>query len=117
MAKGPGADLKKMKALLGKCRAELERIIETGEETHQGEIDQGAMGRLSRMDAMQVQAMDAETERRRATELHRIDDALARIENKEYGWCVTCGEEIAPKRLENDPAVAQCVDCVGKSGG
>ncbi len=117
MVKDPGAAVNKFKALLIERRAEIERIIETGEGTHQGEIDRGAMGRLSRMDAMQVQAMDAETERRRAAEIHRVDAALVRIEEGEFGVCLTCGEEIAIKRLENDPAVAQCVDCVGKSGG
>ncbi|MHA1109305.1 MAG: TraR/DksA family transcriptional regulator [Alphaproteobacteria bacterium] len=117
MVEDPGAALKKFKALLIERRAEVERIIETGEVTHQGEIDRGAMGRLSRMDAMQVQAMDAETERRRTAELHRIDVALSRIEDGEFGACATCGEEIAVKRLENDPAVTQCVGCAGKSGG
>lgn len=117
MADGPNGRSKKGKALLIERRAEIERIIVTGGETHQGVIDSGAMGRLSRMDAMQVQAMDAETERRREAELGRIDKALARIDDGEYGWCVTCGNEIAIKRLENDPAAAQCIGCAGKIGG
>lgn len=117
MAKGPGVDVNKLKALLNERRAEIERIIETGEETRQGEVDEGALGRLSRMDAMQVQAMETETARRRGVELHRVDAALERLDEGEYGWCVTCGDKIPIKRLENDPAVAQCVDCAGKSGG
>lgn len=117
MTDGPGVEANRMKALLNERRAEMERIIETGEETRQGEVEEGALGRLSRMDAIQVQAMEAETARRREAELHRIDVALERIDEGEYGWCVTCGDEIPLKRLENDPAVAQCVGCAGKLRG
>ena len=76
------------------------------------ELDQQSVGRLSRIDAMQVQAMAMASERRRAARLRQIDAALARIEEDEFGFCIICGEEIAPKRLAHDPAAATCVDCV-----
>ena len=117
MTEGPGVNSNRMKVRLDQRRAEMERIIVTGEETRQGEVEEGALGRLSRMDAIQVQAMEAETARRREAELHRIDVALERITEGEYGWCVTCGDAIPVKRLENDPAVAQCVGCAGKMRG
>jgi DnaK suppressor protein len=63
------------------------------------------------MDDLQRQAMSRETERRRRDELARIDAALKRIEQGEYGYCVTCGVEIQAKRLEFDPAAANCIDC------
>lgn len=75
------------------------------------ELDQTSVGRLSRMDAIQQQAMALATERRRATALAHINAALARIEMGEYGWCTQCGEAIAPGRLKLDPAVARCVGC------
>ncbi|MGI9407307.1 MAG: TraR/DksA family transcriptional regulator [Hyphomicrobiaceae bacterium] len=74
-------------------------------------LDQQSVGRLSRMDAMQQQAMAEATERQRAGELLRIEAALARLEDGEYGYCERCGEEIPDKRLEIDPSVATCVDC------
>ena len=43
-------------------------------------LDQTSVGRLSRMDAMQQQAMALATEWRRAVVLARIDAALVRIE-------------------------------------
>ena len=52
-----------------------------------------------------------ETERRRHLELQRIDSALARVAEGDYGFCVNCGEEIAARRLELDPAVPICIDC------
>ncbi|WP_404380025.1 TraR/DksA family transcriptional regulator [Caenispirillum salinarum] len=75
------------------------------------ELDQQSVGRLSRMDALQGQAMALETERRRGIELARIDAALARMDEGEYGYCVSCGEEIGVKRLDLDPAVPTCIDC------
>ena len=75
------------------------------------ELDQQSVGRLSRMDAMQVQAMALATSRRRAAQLKRILAASRRLEEGDFGYCMGCGEEIAAKRLELDPAVALCVDC------
>lgn len=76
-------------------------------------LDQQSVGRLSRMDAMQQQAMAQATERQRASELSRIDAALTRLDEGEYGYCIECGEEIAEKRLEIDPAVTHCINCAG----
>ncbi|MCW8916333.1 MAG: TraR/DksA C4-type zinc finger protein [Magnetovibrio sp.] len=78
-------------------------------------LDQTSVGRLSRMDALQNQAIQVETERRREVELSRIDAALRRLDEDEYGYCVSCGEEIQSKRLDMDPATPVCVDCAHKA--
>ena len=75
------------------------------------ELDPSRVGRLSRMDALQGQAMALEIARRRANQVQGIDAALARIDEGAYGSCVTCGEDIAAKRLDLDPAAAVCIDC------
>ena len=75
------------------------------------ELDQTSVGRLSRMDAMQQQAMASAQSRRRAGRLKAIELALKRMDEDEYGWCQDCGEAIAEGRLELDPCVARCVDC------
>lgn len=77
------------------------------------ELQQDSVGRLSRMDAMQQQAMAQAQERRRHAEKSRIAAALQRLDEGEWGWCVACGEEIAEKRLRHDPSVATCVNCAG----
>ncbi len=74
-------------------------------------LDQQSVGRLSRMDAMQGQAMAQATERRRQDEIRRIDAALVRLDEGEYGYCITCGDDIDPKRLAFDPSVDVCIDC------
>ena len=96
-------------ALLG-MRKELRDMMENGgENTAPVELDQTQQGRLSRMDAMQQQAMAGETQRRRHVRLVQIDAALARLDHGEYGYCVTCGEEINADRLALDPAIALCL--------
>src|SRR6266446_6484852 len=43
--------------------------------------------------------------------LNKIDDALARLEQGDYGNCFECGEEIAEKRLRALPFAVRCKDC------
>ena len=95
-------------------REELRGLSESARDSRKPvELDQGKVGRLSRMDAMRDQAMAQESERRRAGELRQIEAALARLKRGDYGYCVRCGEDIAPARLELDPAVATCINCAG----
>jgi DnaK suppressor protein len=74
-------------------------------------LEQDSVGRLSRIDAMQVQAMALAQARRRASERSAIDTALRRIDEDEFGYCLRCGEDIAPARLEHNPAVTTCIEC------
>lgn len=75
------------------------------------ELDQQSVGRLSRMDAMQAQAMAQELARRRARQLLEIAAALTRIANDDYGYCQACYEPISPARLGINPASRYCLNC------
>ena len=79
-------------------------------------LDQESVGRLSRIDAMQVQAMALAQERRRKAERAAISAALNRIENDEFGYCVACGDAIAEARLRNNPTVVKCLECASGNG-
>lgn len=74
-------------------------------------LDQQSVGRLSRMDALQSQAMAKATQARRNAMVPRLQAALARIDMGEFGVCQECGEDIAVKRLEFDPAATNCISC------
>ncbi len=101
-----------LKALLLKQWDALIELEQTGSEAAAiVELDQTRVGRLSRMDALQVQAMSQQRERRREIQLHKIAAALKRIERNDYGYCTECGEEIAYRRLVFDPATTLCIDC------
>ena len=79
------------------------------------ELDQTRVGRLSRMDALQGQAMSLERERRRRNQLDRITAALLRVARGEYGYCAECGEEIAFERLQFDPTTPLCFNCANEN--
>ena len=93
-------------------RSELLDLVDTTSSSAAPvELDPQVQGRLSRMDAIQGQAMAQATNQRRRIEVSQIDAALKRIEFGEFGCCVVCGEEISLKRLDLSPAIARCVEC------
>ncbi len=77
------------------------------------ELDQQSVGRLSRMDAMQVQAMAQAVDARRRGRQQQIVAALKRLDEGDYGYCVACGEPIAAKRLAIDLTAVRCIGCAG----
>ncbi len=108
------ARAEKARARLAAKRAELEGLSEMSAGARATvELDQQAVGRLSRMDALQSQAMAAAQERARRRDLARIAGAEKRLAAGEYGWCEECGEEIADGRLAIDPMATRCVGCLG----
>jgi len=99
-----------------RLREELEAVAETGEESSAVvELDQSKVGRLSRMDAMQAQAMSQASGHRREAMLRGITAALQRIDDGAFGICRKCDQPINPKRLEFDPTVLLCIDCASQS--
>lgn len=79
-----------------KRRQELRREEELAEAGRAPvELDQESVGRLSRIDAMQVQAMALAQQRRRRIEHASIDAALRRTDEGEFGCCLRCGDDIA----------------------
>jgi len=99
-------------ALIRERIAELEDLAESSREaTATVELDQTRQGRLSRMDALQGQAMAKDAERRRVLQLQRLRAALARLERGEFGECLECDEPIAEPRLRADPGATLCLEC------
>jgi DnaK suppressor protein len=105
-------DTGKARERLEARRAELEEQSRISEEARRTvELDQQSVGRLSRMDAMQQQAMAEAQERTRKRDLARIEQAERRLREGEYGYCLECGEEIPDGRLAIDPMAERCVGC------
>lgn len=105
-------DMAQFRVRLERRRDEIvERENATKEAREPVELDQARIGRLSRFEALQNQAMAQDVERRRKIELQRIESALERIDTGDYGYCLNCEEAIPLARLEFDPAVATCIDC------
>jgi len=109
-------DIKLFKSLLLEKKAALLEEEETGREAAQVVVlDQTSVGRVSRMDAMQRQAMAVAANQRRQLELQKIGVALKRIDSEDYGYCLECDEEIAEPRLKLDPATSLCIKCASKN--
>mgnify|MGYP001554064846 CR=1 FL=1 len=70
-----------------------------------------AIGRLSRLDAMQMQEMAKEAERRREDRIPRLELALERIDTGEYGICEVCRDWIPFDRLKLTPEATRCGKC------
>ena len=105
-------DAEQVRRKLLQLLADIERMQNSTEADRRPiELDQTAVGRLSRMDALQMQAMAAASQKMRETKRRRIGEAIRRIDAGEYGWCVKCGAAIAPERLATDLAIAACIRC------
>lgn len=74
-------------------------------------LDQSSVGRLSRMDALQQQAMAQNSQERAEMALRRIEAALRRCDDGSYGYCLDCDGPIDTRRLALDPATALCIAC------
>lgn len=108
----PEIDVEQIIAELNNTRTKLlEESADSADSRATVMLDQTSVGRLSRMDALQAQAMAKADEQRRQNTLHKIQSALSRLESNEFGECIECGEWISLKRLQWDPTVLKCIDC------
>jgi DnaK suppressor protein len=105
-----------MRARLFELREQLESVAAVNDDSSQTvELDQARVGRLSRMDALQAQAMSQASGRRREMMLRKISAALERIDNDDYGRCQSCEEMIIHGRLESDPTAVLCIECATRA--
>lgn len=106
-------------AFQARLEAEQRELAANAEVRREGaatvELDQTRTGRLSRMDALQGQAMARASAARADERAQRLAAALRRLEEGEYGYCVRCDEAIGARRLDADPASLICIDCAAAS--
>lgn len=108
-------DLQQARQWLLARQADLEALEADSAGARQTvELDQSRVGRLSRMDALQGQAMAGASAARRKREQHRIRAALERLDADDYGYCLECDTPIPEGRLKIDPAAERCVNCAAQ---
>lgn len=108
-------------AELAELRQELEREITRLERDMRGtkqdsqpvQLDQGSVGRVSRIDAIQNQLMSASAYGRDQARYAALIQARARMDNGTYGKCGRCGRPIPYGRLLVLPESANCAACGG----
>ncbi|MEM7197964.1 MAG: TraR/DksA C4-type zinc finger protein [Pseudomonadota bacterium] len=97
---------------LAKLRAEILDDADTNKDAAKPvTLDQQAVGRVSRIDAIQRQQMAVAVAARRKTMLIQIEQACERLQTGDYGYCVICDGAIGDKRLTLNPIVTTCIDC------
>ena len=107
----------------GQRYEELRTILEDRRREIQSEVqtrmkdvraDQGLAGVVDDVETSESDIQD-EIEfaliQMKAETLHRINEALERLEEGTYGRCFECGEEIEPRRLRALPFAVRCKDC------
>ena len=104
-------------ALRSEIEAALDKLLRsmaiTDEALKPVELDQTAVGRLSRIDSLQNQGLTKNLREREAVKLGRLQQALIRLEAGTFGLCVECGAEIPFGRLMVLPEAPNCSDCSG----
>ena len=96
-------------ALRDSLRKTLATTNQAAETVH---LDQTAVGRVSRIDAIQHQAMAQEQLRRNELRLKQVAVALQTYADDDYGWCKKCGEPVGYGRLKARPETVVCVPCM-----
>jgi len=86
-------------------------LAESAESARVVELDQPAIGRVSRIDAIQQQKMTEANRGAQQSRLQLARSALRRFDDDEYGDCLACGEEIGLARLEARPESLFCIQC------
>ena len=76
-----------------------------------------AIGRLTRMEAINSRSINAAALEKARQTLVRLERALPRINHPEYGLCRECGDPIPFARLMILPETDLCVPCAEEMGG
>ena len=104
-------ELAELKAHLEQRLAELSALLDSQKAAAQPVAPDDAIGRLTRMDAIQSQEMDKNAYRQTQNQLAGLNRALSHIGDPDFGLCSECGEPIPFGRLKAMPASTCCVNC------
>lgn len=105
-------DIEHVRSVLLQTREQLRALQEARDAAAATvELDQSSVGRLSRMYALQQQALGQNSQQCARQALLRIEAALRRCDEGSNGDCLDCDEPIEPRRLQLDPANPFCLRC------
>ena len=109
------AQLEELREELESELVRLRRSMKVSEETKGPvELDQTSVGRLSRMDAIQSQAMQKGLHERELGRLGALESAVKRLAEGTFGLCDGCGAAIPYGRLLVMPEARYCTACGGR---
>ncbi|GAB5410305.1 MAG: TraR/DksA family transcriptional regulator [Balneolaceae bacterium] len=102
----------KLKEIIVEKISEISKEIEQLVELTKPIPLDAAIGRVSRMDAINNKTINESSLREKKKTLIRLERILENSNSKSFGLCQKCGNEIPFGRLEYMPATTRCVNCV-----
>ncbi|UCH81165.1 MAG: TraR/DksA C4-type zinc finger protein [Nitrospiraceae bacterium] len=102
----------KLRKLIDKEIEELKLTIERVKDTVQPVVPDDAIGRLTRMEAINAKSVSEATLRSYQARLNKLKSALHNIDEPDFGICAGCEEPIPFKRLMVMPESRMCVSCI-----
>lgn len=105
------SDQQAFKSVLESLRSEIEMQLQGSSAADDSIRPDNAIGRLTRMEAIQAQSISAAGKARLRKRLPQIERALKAIGEGTYGTCTSCGSDIQKGRLEFRPESRRCVAC------
>jgi DnaK suppressor protein len=107
-------ELEQLTAALDRALHKLERSMHTTEAALRPvELDQAAVGRISRIDSLQNQGLTRNLQEREQAKLGQVITAFQRLEVGTYGVCTECSSPIPFVRLDVFPETPTCTACTG----
>lgn len=103
--------LQEIREELRRSLARLERSMKVNGNGRPPELDQSAVGRLSRIEALQNQGMTQTLQERERVQLEQVLKALERIDAGTFGFCTDCRGPIRFERLLVFPEALNCAAC------
>lgn len=91
--------------------SKTEQLISDYREMSRPVEPDNAIGRISRMDAINNQSVTAASLRQAEEKLRNLNRVLSRIDTKDFGICQKCGKEIHIRRIMIRPESLLCVNC------
>lgn len=73
-----------------------------------------AIGRVSRMDAINNKSVNEATLRKKESQYIALKDALKNINSDDFGKCIKCGQSIPLGRIMIMPESKKCVNCASR---
>lgn len=95
-----------LSVLKGELAVDIDRTVHTMQD--EATVFADPNDRASQESDIALELRNRDRERKL---IKKIDEAIARIDAQEYGYCDSCGVEIGLKRLEARPTATLCIDC------
>lgn len=105
------AEIETLRSELQRTLGRIEKSLKLNGGGRTTELDQSAVGRLSRIEALQNQGLTKNLHDRERNQLELVVEALRRMDDGGYGVCIECGTPIRYERLQVFPEARTCSAC------